>query len=236
MGKHTRGTAAPDAAPDAAPGLRLGPIHGRTTDRTTGRTRARIFGPILGPTLGLGLVLGLVLGLAACGDSDPTPSPTTPAPTSPTSNPTTSPTTTNPTPPAIPDTARHHTKAGAKAFVIYFWQVVDYATAKLEPDAVAPLVREDCTGCTAGLEFIKDARRRGATIRGGAEQVGPITARRVKLGNDEYYSVEVTISNTKQRVRYSDGTSKTFPASTVRDHLMLQPTSTGWVVASLEAA
>jgi hypothetical protein len=136
----------------------------------------------------------------------------------------------------MPEVARQHTKAGAKAFVTYFWQVVDYATAELEPDALAPLVRSDCSGCTAGIDFITDAQKRAATIRGGAEHVESLTARRVSLGDDEYFSVEVRISNTEQHVRYSDGASKTFPASTVRDHLMLQPTTTGWVVASLEAA
>jgi hypothetical protein len=181
----------------------------------------------------IGLVVGLVLGLTGCGATHPT-APSSPTPTVASTTPSPSPATAGP--PAMPDTARQHTTTGAKAFVIYFWQAVDYATAQLEPQALTPLVRTDCTGCTAGLDFIKDAKKRGATIHGGAEHVESITARPVNLGGDAYFSVEVKISNTKQHVRYADGTSKTFPASTVRDHLMLQPTPTGWVVASLEAA
>jgi hypothetical protein len=185
----------------------------------------------LGLGLGLGLALGL-LGLTGCGAAAPA-APASPTPTVATTSPSPTPTT---GPPAIPAAARQHTTAGAKAFVVYFWQVVDYATAELEPDALAPLVRADCTGCTAGLDFIKNAKKRDATIRGGNEHVESITAQRVSLGKDEYFSVEVRISNTKQHVVYADGTSKTFPASTVQDHLMLQPTPTGWIVASLEAA
>lgn len=231
MGKHTRGTAAPDAAPDAAPGLRLGPIHGRTTDRTTGRTRARIFGPILGPTLGLGLMLGLMLGLAACGDSDPTPSPTTSAPTSPTSNPTTSPTTTSPTPPAIPDTARHHTKAGAKAFVIYYVQAVDYAQQTLDTSPVEAVSAPTCVGCKAGIRTIKRIARKHGHIEGGNETVSALQSETVMP--NQSVTLTFDIANEPQRVLVPGKKPLLHPAGTTKVLMTLIPRDTGWIASEL---
>jgi hypothetical protein len=175
----------------------------------------------------------LAASLVACGTTaaKPPPSPSSSTPRTPSHGPTTA-----PDAPVIPDAAKQHTKEGAESFVRYFWRSVDYATSRLSPETLDPLIRDDCSGCKAGVKFITDAARKGVRIDGGAETIDSIRVSRQKIGADLYYSIDVTITNQEQHLRYPDGRTKLFPRSTVTDHMMLQPTSSAWVVASLEAA
>lgn len=178
------------------------------------------------------LATTLCAALAACGSEAAEPPPhTSSAPSTPA--PTTSP---SPTPPVMPDLAKQHTAEGAKAFVVYFWQVVDYAMEALDPAALRPLVREDCTGCRGGIRFISKVRDRGGVLVGGDDKVSSITANQVQLGTDSYYSLTFKVTNTEQRVTYPGGQTKVFPRATSMDHFMIHATPTGWVVTTMEAA
>jgi hypothetical protein len=176
----------------------------------------------------LGLVLGLVLGLAACGDSDPTPSPTTPAPTSPTSNPTTSPTTTNPTPPAIPDTARHHTKAGAKAFVIYYVDVITYAERTLDTKPVKKLSMPTCSGCTGGIRGLRKIARQGGHILGARLSVSNL--RSETIDDHGVVTLAFDLANTAERIETPGKPTVLHPAGKHAMIMTLVARPDGWVV------
>src|SRR5689334_1786838 len=107
-----------------------------------------------------GLALLTLTTLTACtgntGTADPPPAtPTTTTTTTPT------PTPTQPVAPVMPQAAKAHTKAGAKAFVRYFWQVVNYAQATGDTAAVADLAdSKSCSQCNAGIKGIDDVYSR----------------------------------------------------------------------------
>jgi hypothetical protein len=210
-------------------------------DRTpTTRTPGRAPTPALGvrPALGLalGLVVGLMLGLAGCGSTDPTApasptlttaptTPTTPVPTSPTSG-----------PPAMPDAARQHTKAGAKAFVTYFWQVVDYAQHTLDTKPLEEISNDDCIGCNRGINGLKKDAQRGATILGGDNTVSHYKSGPLRLGTTTFTQALFSLTNTEQTETFSNGHTKHSKAATVRMRMLLQPTADGWSVETLEPA
>jgi len=72
----------------------------------------------------------------------------------------------------MPDAAKAHTKAGAKAFVKYFWEVVNYAQATGDTESIAALSDPSCVGCSAGIDSIDRVYEKGGWISGGENRIG----------------------------------------------------------------
>lgn len=122
------------------------------------------------------LALAAALALAGCSNAAPTepantsnagtaapstttadtPTPTTspPASTSTTSTPTTAPT----TDPNIPEAARQNSHAGAEAFTLYFFGVINRSFAETNPDLLTPLVLSTCKTCAGMTSAIEEYR------------------------------------------------------------------------------
>jgi hypothetical protein len=184
--------------------------------------------------LGLGLGLGLLalLGLTGCGAAAPA-APASPTPTVATTSPSATPTT---GPPAIPAAARQHTTAGAKAFVTYFWQVVDYAQHTLDTTRLEEVSNDDCIGCNRGISGLKKDGRRGATIVGGDNTVSGSQAGPLTLGKTTFTQVFFSLTNTEQTETFANGHTKHSKAATVHMRMLLQPVPGGWSVETLEPA
>src|SRR5689334_13151884 len=101
-----------------------------------------------------GLALLTLTTLTACtgntGTADPPPATHT---TTTTTTPT--PTPTQPVPPVMPQAAKAHTKAGAKAFVKHYWAVVNYAQATGDIETLNRISARGCVGCDAGIRSVK---------------------------------------------------------------------------------
>jgi hypothetical protein len=202
------------------------------TTRTPGRapTPALGAGPALG--LALGLVVGLMLGLAGCGSTDPaapasptvTTAPTTPVPTSPTSGPTSG-------PPAMPDAGRQHTKAGAKAFVTYYVDAVDYAQQTLDTAPVEAVSAPTCAGCKAGIRSIKRIARQHGHIEGGHETVSALRSETVMA--NQSVTLTFDLANEPQRVLVPGKKPVLHPAGTTKMLITLIPRDTGWLASEL---
>ncbi len=61
--------------------------------------------------------------------------------------------------PAMPDAAKQNTVAGAKAFVYYFFDVLNYANAALDPSALQSAYTQDCKACIAIAQTIKNSQK-----------------------------------------------------------------------------
>lgn len=124
--------------------------------------------------LGVAAVL-LTFGVAGCEDEDPadpiesTREPIPPHSSSPTES--TSPTDAGPVEPSLPAEAEAETEAGAKAFVEYYWEVVNYARQTGEVDLLRNLSVPSCGGCNGGIESIERVYARGGRIAGGQFEV-----------------------------------------------------------------
>ncbi|HET7474958.1 MAG TPA: DUF6318 family protein [Dermatophilaceae bacterium] len=101
-------------------------------------------------------------GLAGCGSGTPVGDPsapgsaTSPSPTTPPSSTTTSPSTTSTTPasiPTVPLAARAHTKAGAEAFVRFYFDEVNKAWMQPSVRNLAAYGAPTCKSCKAHREI-----------------------------------------------------------------------------------
>ena len=138
----------------------------------------------------------------------------------------------------MPEAAKAHTKAGAKAFVTYFWQVVNYAQATGDTDSIEELTDPACAGCGTGIKAIEDVYERGDRLVGGEATVGRTTAVIYPVSEDLVARVTVRISfDRSSHVRADGSTAEKAPAGTVTDefHLRAIGTDPYWLVVEFGA-
>lgn len=178
-------------------------------------------------------LIGLaLLALSACsGSADPSPPAPSPSATTQTPTPTPSP---SPTPPTMPDAARAHTKAGAKAFVRHFWDVVDYAQQSGETAPVNALTLPGCGGCEGGVRGIDRVYDAGGTIRGGQTTTKKFHIEWLKAGSLDLAHVTVDLMFAGQTIDMpGTDNDKVSRSSHARDRLELVAEPNGWKVAQL---
>lgn len=115
--------------------------------------------------------LSAVAALAAgCNDdSEPVPEKTTPV-TRATDGPTDEPTEA-PSKPVLPDAATKPTKAGAEAFIHYYWDVVNYAQATGNVKLLSRIASATCDTCAGVVDGLRKIYRSGGAVRGGLNTV-----------------------------------------------------------------
>ena len=183
-----------------------------------------------GPTRPAGLVLGLLLGslgllgLAGCGAADPS------APASPT--PTVASTTPTPTPaagpPALPQAARQHTKAGAKAFVVYYVELITYAETTLDTEPVQDLSMPTCSGCIGGIRKLRKIARQGGHITGAGLSTSNL--RSEAIDDHGVVTLAFDLTNTTERTTTPGKPTVLHPAGKHPMIMTLVARPDGWVV------
>ncbi len=127
----------------------------------------------------------LTFGVAGCEDADPSdPIESTGEPIPPHSSSPTEPTTTNtgPVEPTLPAEAEPETKAGAEAFVEYYWEVVNFARHTGDVDLLKAVSNPTCAGCRGAIKSIVRVYDRGGRIIGGRFAVIESTPGRTPSG------------------------------------------------------
>ncbi len=112
--------------------------------------------------------------LAGCGDGDPPKTapftPTghieTPIPT-----PSQSATADAPVEPTLPDAATQATEEGARAFIAYYWDLINYAQATGDVKPLKAASSSRCTTCQTGIKGIKKLYKGGGHTVGGAYSI-----------------------------------------------------------------
>jgi hypothetical protein len=184
----------------------------------------------MGMTRNTLVALSLAAALSACG-SEAVESPVGPssAPASPSAS-----VSTAPPAPVMPDAAKAHTQDGAKAFIVYYWQVVDYAQQTLDVTGLQRLSLPTCVGCNGGIEAITQIASAGGhyvgggneiTVSGGSDSVHP--------GKPITFAIEV--SNGAQQEVVPGKKTKNHPAATTHMITTLISNSDSWSVSELRA-
>jgi hypothetical protein len=180
------------------------------------------------------LVVVPLLTLASCGGDPHKPPPLTLSP-SPTQSP--SPTPTGPVAPTMPAAAKAKTAAGAKAFVEYYWQVVNYAQSTGDTAPLKALSATHCSGCNGGNAYIERVYHKHGTIRGGHNSTKTTSARQVSSNAELAFQVLVTVSQARYVEDYP-GKSKDYvsPAQTFHEQFIVTFEGSGWTATYLGEA
>jgi len=168
-------------------------------------------------TIRAAVAAGVLLLAGACTDDDPAPVDPTPSwsPTGTIDRPSPS-SSAEPVEPALPDAAREASEAGARAFIGYYWELVNYAQVTGDVKALRKASGKTCEGCKAGMKGIRQLYEDGGHIEGGAYSV---RLRKVdQLGSGDpsrlEFEAEMTVTTDEQQVFAGDGTTTTNPAAT----------------------
>ena len=179
-------------------------------------------------------LLSGALALTAC-EAEPA-EPTEPSSSAPTSSePTSAAPTTEPTGPVEPTLPPEAGGAGAKAvkaFVEYYWQLVDYAQATGDVSDLRAL-SSACATCDAGSNWIHRIHERGGTIRGGTHAISELSALPAPDDSGDWIA-GMRMHSTAQRVSGAGDLNRQGKAGTGNVTMLVTPTASGWRVANLE--
>lgn len=140
----------------------------------------------------------LAVVLSACSDnSPPDDGRTTPA----TSTASSAPPTTVPTP-TLPASAKPD-KAGAEAFVRYFWDVFNYTYASGDTKLLRSISDKTCKFCTSVVQHVDGLTEKGETTKGAVATVHTVIAPPGEP--DEGFPVFTIVSQSAGQVIASDG-------------------------------
>ncbi|MBM0126368.1 DUF6318 family protein [Pimelobacter simplex] len=163
-------------------------------------------------------VAAMVLLLLASGCSDGDPSPRDPSSTwSPTGKMET-PTSAAPDPvePDLPAAAKEATEAGARAFIEYYWELINYAQVTGDVKALKGVSGPNCEGCNAGIDGIRNLYRGGGHATGGAYDTTVKSLAKVPFDAPAAlaYKARVLVRNKEQAVVNADGSLETLAPAT----------------------
>jgi hypothetical protein len=136
----------------------------------------------------------------------------------------------------MPAAAKEHTKAGAEAFVRYYWEVVNYAQATGDTDSLREISDPGCDFCTAGIEGIESIYGDGGTITGGETTPVALDTRMVASGNTRFALVVAELrvgAITTKRGTTSEAVHSQ-PRS-ANDELQLVETLDGWTTVRISS-
>lgn len=172
-------------------------------------------------------VVAALTGLAACGGQkvaqDPPSTPTS-ARASPSATPSL-------LPPVMPALAKEHTEAGARAFVEYYWKVVNFSSVTFATAPLEALNANGCEGCNRGLEAIHSDASAGAVVRGGAMTPTAIEVKWQIAGARRFVIASFDLVTEPQLVDYpSPSADHSYAGGTSRLKLRLDATPRGWTV------
>ncbi len=174
--------------------------------------------------------LAAVALLAGCTDDDPSPGDATSTwtPTGTPETPTPS-ATAKPTEPALPDAATKATEAGARAFITYYWDLINYAQVTGDVKALKRVSARGCAGCLAGYEAIRRLYAGGGHIAGGEYEVA-VTKLNELDGPASSYLFEglLRADNNAQTVHKPDGTVHRSRAGSINVAVATSWTDEAW--------
>ncbi|WP_051486300.1 DUF6318 family protein [Nocardioides sp. J54] len=144
--------------------------------------------------------------LSGCSDESTSPTETSSTPTE-SRSPTASPTPETPEEPALPDAATKATKAGARAFITYYWDVVNYAQATGDVSTLKKLSAPTCDTCKGFVANVQEHYAAGGVIVGGENRARITQVAKVSTstGSAFGFRVEQVVTHEPQVIVDSQG-------------------------------
>ncbi len=153
-----------------------------------------------------------LLTFAGCGDGDPPKA----APFTPTGHietPSPSPSDDVPTEPALPDAATQPTEDGARAFIAYYWDLINYAQVTGHVSPLKKISGDRCDGCYVGIDAIRGVYKSGGYVTAGNYVENITFVEPYKPAPDVVaFHVEVAVDVDEHRAVDSSGATTVYPA------------------------
>ncbi|WGX99860.1 DUF6318 family protein [Nocardioides sp. QY071] len=163
----------------------------------------------MGTTLRAAAAAAAAVLLLVAGCSDDGPSPRDPTSTwSPTGKMET-PTSAAPDPvePDLPAAAAEASEAGARAFIGYYWELINYAQATGDVKALRSVSASTCEGCMAGIRGIEKHYKAGGSIVGGTNRIAHLNLTEVTSASGIYaFQGDARVDHDAQTIVAGDGT------------------------------
>lgn len=147
------------------------------------------------------LVATLVLSACSDGNADPGDSMSTWTPSGTIEKPSET-ATEKPTEPDLPDAATKATEDGARAFIAYYWDVVNYAQVTGDVKPLKRVSGTTCDGCQRAIKVVEDLYREGGHAEGGQYDLTIDRVKEVSTDDRALFGMEATIQvrNEEQRI------------------------------------
>jgi hypothetical protein len=113
-----------------------------------------------------------------------------------------------PTEPVLPAAAKEASERGARAFIGYYWALINYAQQTGDVSRLRALSAPTCAGCSAGITGVRRLYRSGGRLRGGdyAVQIAQIGRLRGRDPSHVAFEALLDTRNEEQLIVHADGT------------------------------
>lgn len=140
-----------------------------------------------------------------------------------------------PTEPPLPDAATKATEAGARAFITYYWDLINYAQVTGDVKALKRSSSDSCEGCNQGVRAIRDLYEADGYIVGGAYTITISDLRDLESDSD-LYAFEALLTTTSQRqiVHRGDGTTHESKPGTGEAAVAARWSSDSWLMEVMD--
>jgi hypothetical protein len=141
-----------------------------------------------------------------------------------------------PVEPELPEVAREASEEGARAFIAYYWELINYAQVTGDVKALRRASARSCDGCQAGIRGIRRHYAAGGSIVGGMHRVDRATLTEVTSASGIYaFQGEARVEHDAQSIISSDGTEEDRqPGSDEWDLYVLWVDGTRWRLDVME--
>lgn len=161
----------------------------------------------MGTTMRAAVAAAVLLLVAGCSDGDPSPRDpsSTWSPTGTMETPTSA--APDPVEPELPAEAKEASEAGARAFIGYYWELINYAQVTGDVKALKAVSARTCDVCTGLASDLRDLYRSGGHLEGGANTVSIAEAATLTTKDKAAYGfrLELDIAHEPQSIVQGDG-------------------------------
>jgi len=116
--------------------------------------------------------------------------------------------------PVLPGAAKEASEDGARAFVGYYWELVNYAQATGDVRRLRRVSGPRCRGCKAGIRGIKTLYRSGGHTEGGTYRLEIEAIKSLPSQTFLAFEALVNAHNDEQVIVDGDGSRRTSGSST----------------------
>ena len=112
----------------------------------------------------------------------------------------------DPVEPQLPAAAKEASKAGARAFIAYYWDLINYAQVTGDVKALRSVSASTCSGCRAGIRGIRKHYASGGAIVGGINRVARLNLTEVTSASGIYaFQGDAQVDHDAQTIVAGDG-------------------------------